>query len=220
MDTLVNALHNFFSEYVVAAAIIAIAIIYVIWWLASRFQAMKDKVDSINTLPCAHHDLRINAHDTRFSEAQSALGEMKGQLDLLVKISTTSRTKPQMAAEADYSEKQSPRKLNRNGEQLYMEVDGDTFLTTNLEYFVKAIDTLSPKTALDVEHLALAVLRASVNLDMFIPLKRWVYNAPTREIIGKDGTTTHKDVSMDDVLFILSLPLRDKYLALRPQVIQ
>ena len=82
------------------------------------------------------------------------------------------------------------------------------------------IEKLQPKTALDVEDLALAVLQTHTGDDMFISLKSWVYNAPSRVIKNPDGSTRTQDVDLDDVIFVLSLPLRDKYLELHPEIIK
>lgn len=220
MDAVVQALQSFFSDYVVALAVLIIVAVWAIWSLASRYQAMKSKVDNFETLPCSHHDLRLNAQDTKISETSALMGEMKGKLDLLVKLATASRTKPLIIAETEYSEKHSPRRLNKNGIKLYFDINGAEFIDKNSEYFFKEIDKLAPKTALDVENFALAVLRASSDLDIFIPLKSWVYNEPTREIENRNGEHVKTEVRMDDVFFILSLPLRDKYLEKHPEIIQ
>jgi len=220
MDVIVQALQSFFSQYVVALAVLILAAVWGVWKLASAFQSMRDKVKKVDTLPCSHHGLRLNTHDGLFTETRATLGEMKGQLELLVKLSTASRTKPLLLATEEYSEKHSPRRLNQNGEILYNDISGEDFLSRNQTFFFSEIDKLKPKTALDVENFALSVLRAALPNDMFIPLKSWVYNAPTREIVKRDGGKAYTDVSMDDVLFVLSLPLRDKYLKVHPDIIQ
>lgn len=208
------------GNYIVAVAIILYGIGWVIWKLASRSQATKDKLKEFDTLPCSHHDLRLNSHDKSLTETRATLGEIKGQLNLLVKLSTASKTKTLLLATEEYSMKMSPRKLNKNGEALYNDISGETFLSDNLHFFVSQIDNLAPKTALDVENFALSVLRASSSDDIFIPLKSWVYNEPTREIVGRNGEKSPTDVSMDDVLFVLSIPLRDKYLETHEDIIK
>lgn len=209
---MIEVFKDIFGSYIVATAIVLCAIGWLVWTLASRTQSTKDKLKELDTLPCAHHNLRLNTHDGLFSDTRTTLGEMKGQLDLLVKLAASSSTKVFLSAAEDYSEKHSPRQLNNNGETLYNDISGEKFLTDNLDYFFSEIDKLAPKTALDVEVFALAVLRASLSEDIFIPLKNWVYNAPSREITNRDGEQSLTDVSMEDVLFVLSLPLRDKYL--------
>jgi len=75
-----------------------------------------------------------------------------------------------------------------------------------------------PKTALDVENMSLAVLRVNSDKDLFTRLKNWVYNAPAREIVKEDGDKISKEITFDDVLFVISLPLRDRYLAEHPEI--
>lgn len=53
MDIIVQALKSFFSDYVVALAVLIIAVGWTIWHFASRYQALKDKVNSVDTLPCS-----------------------------------------------------------------------------------------------------------------------------------------------------------------------
>lgn len=217
---MIEIFKEIWGNYIVAAAIMLYGMGVLIWKLALRSQATKDKLKEFDTLPCAHHDLRLNSHDSSLTETRATLGEMKGQLDLLVKLSTASRTKPLLLAAEEYSMKKSPRKLNENGEALYNDISGEAFLSDNLPFFVLQIDNLAPKTALDVENFALSVLRVSSSDDIFIPLKSWVYNEPTREIVGRDGEKSFTDVSMDDVLFVLSIPLRDKYLETHDNIIK
>ena len=82
------------------------------------------------------------------------------------------------------------------------------------------IDKLSPKTALDVETSALIALRINQNNDIFDDIKNWVYLEPSRTIYNKEGNPDHTaDVVLDDVLFVISLPLRDAYLAEHPELI-
>ena len=95
---------------------------------------------------------------------------------------------------------------------------GDEFLQENGHFFLDEIAKLEPKTALDVENYALSVLLANSERQEFNRLKNWVYNASSLEITDGAGTVSHKDISMEDVLFVLSIPLRDRYLAGHPEV--
>lgn len=52
------------------------------------------------------------------------------------------------------------------------------------------------------------------------PLKSWVYNAPVRKIYRPDGSEEMTEVSVDDILFVLSLPLIDRYLETHPDKIK
>lgn len=75
----------------------------------------------------------------------------------------------------------------------------------------------TPKTALDAEESALEVLFAHLDDDMFNGMKKWVYNSPSRKV-EIDGEEKDYSVTINDVCFVLSLPLRDMYLELHPDL--
>lgn len=221
METIVQALQNFFSEYVVALAVLIIAAVWGIWKLASAIQSMRDKVKSIDGLPCSNHANKIEKHDDQIADTRALMKRMEGQLELLVQNSIEkSNVKIKKKAGYAFSAKHSPRHLNQNGIELLKDCGGDKVLNVNMDFFIGKIEKLQPKTALDVEDLALAVLQTNTNDDMFIPLKSWVYNAPAREIKDVDGSVKLQEIDLDDVIFVMSLPLRDRYLELHPEIIK
>ena len=91
------------------------------------------------------------------------------------------------------------------------------FLDKNSDELLAAIAAKDPQTALDVENFAIEVLISQLDSDIFNELKQWVYNSPSFkiEIQGQEQEYT---VSMNDVCFILSLPLRDMYLKTHPDL--
>ncbi len=219
MDTLIQALQSFFSEYVVALAVLIVAAVWAIWKLASIFQSMRDRVKGIDNLPCGHHTTKFERHDEQFSDTRALMSRMEGQLELLVQNSIEkSNRKIKKKSGLSYSAKRSPRQLNQNGIELLSDCGGNDFLNANMDLFLRKIEKLQPKTALDVEDMALTVLQTNTNEDIFIPLKNWVYNAPSRVLKNPNGSTRTQDVDLDDVIFVMSLPMRDKYLELHPEV--
>lgn len=290
MDTIVQALQNFFSEYVVALAVLIVAAVWAVWKLATAFQSMREKVKGVEDLPCHRHSAKIDRHDELFEDTKALMSRlesqlvkhddslndtkvlmsrmegqlerlemtfqstrdkvkgiedlpcsyhsarieklddsladtrmlmsrMEGQLVLLVRNSIEkSNDEMQNTQVFEYSAKQSPRRLNKLGEELLKRSGGDRFISENLDFFVRKLEELAPKTALDVEYYSSAVLLANTNEDIFIPLKVWVYNEPTREVIDDAGNKKIQDVSLNDVVYVMSLPLRDKYLELHPEL--
>lgn len=107
-----------------------------------------------------------------------------------------------------FSMKASPRKLNEVGERLFNEIKGREFLEKNKDELFSSIKKNNPLTALDVEQYAYTSLLFYTNLPMFNELKDFVYNAPSMTI--KKGEKY--DIALNDICFILSLPLRDMYL--------
>ena len=192
-----DAIVTFLTERwpMLAVVIIAVAVtIMVCKWYYSRFVPMEQKVDSnqkrIEDLPCARHEEDIASI----------------RAYLLAKYPKAFGT---------YAQKKSPRRLNEEGERLFKEVGGAAFLEANGAALMKRMEQKKPKTPLDVEQFALDVLYGALNDDMFIEIKRWVYDVPMRKLTI-DGKEKDYEVTMNDVCFVLSIPLRDMYLELHP----
>lgn len=183
-----------------------------------KSDALLSRIESkLETLPCSTHSDRHDRHEERLNNSDALLHKMEGQLEILVSNSIQkSSGKIRKSSGMAFSAKHSPRVLNDNGLSLLEDCGGWGFLNDRMDHFVSKIEQLRPKTALDVENLALAVLQAATVDDMFIPMKNWVYNAPVRTIRNTDGTTTEMEVSLDDIIFVLSLPIRDEYLKRHP----
>ena len=283
MDPATEALKQFLGEYIVAVAILIIALAWFIWWLSSKYHSMKSRVEKmddlpcnaheqslsrvserieengrimyriedrldtlpcgvhneslskiserldetgrlmavienrLNTLPCSSHADKHDKHEERLNNSESLLHKMEGQLELLVNNSIMKSTeKIRSRSGHTFSAKHSPRVLNQNGEALLNECGGKEFLDKNMDIFIDKIRKMQPKTALDVENLAIAVMKAATIEDIFNPIKDWVYNAPIREVCNPDGSTSEIEVTLEDIVFVLSLPVRDKYLEQYP----
>lgn len=193
----------------------------IVWRFAqwyNRFEKVEGKVDG---LPCEKHDdlyprivkteekvkeLPCLKHDEMFHDIKEQLVEIRTILTMKSpKVANT------------FSRKNSPRELNEAGLQLFEDVKGEEFLNQNKDIFLKGIDNKNPKTALDVEESALEVLFSLTDNDMFIRIKNWVYNSPTRKLFV-DGKEKDYAITMNDVCFVLSLPLRNMYLDLHPEL--
>ena len=213
--------NNFGLSFLIAVIIVGATLSGIVWltvWCIKVISKNKELERKVDSLPCLDHKEFIGKHSEKLDDISMALGKIEGQVELLVKLSAFAPAKS-MAFTMDYSEKLSPRKLNENGEELYSKIAGEKFINENETFLLNEIANLKPKTALDVETLALAILRANADKDQFTRLKNWVYNAPAQNITKADGSTVKKDVSLDDVLFVLSIPLRDLYLAKHPEII-
>lgn len=164
--------------------------------MRNDLQNAKARLDS---LPCGKHD-------DNFRAIMESLTEIK--TFLMVKNPKTAFV---------FSQKHSPRMLNKAGESLFNDISGSVFLDANKDFLILEIDGKSPKTALDVENGALQALYDNLDNDIFNGLKKWVYNSPSRKV-EINGEETDYVVTMTDVCFVLSLPLRDIYLQLHPEL--
>ena len=108
--------------------------------------------------------------------------------------------------------KQSPRQLSEMGKRLYDDIKGEQFLAENKDFFFKKISESNPQTALDVEMICNYVCMSSLSESIFNSIKDYVYNAPSLKIKDSDNKEVTYDLSLRDVCFVLSIPLRDMYL--------
>lgn len=216
-EQVANSMKVYLGEELTAAVILIVAALavvgFVVWWATSKYFSMKHRVDKLEELPCEKHSALLEGHSSQISETRALLSRMEGQLEILVANSIErGNQKIRSKSGGTYSAKHSPRRLNDNGISLFKDSGADKFLAEHKDHFLEKIAQLQPKTALDVEDLALAVLQTSTNEDIFIPLKNWVYNAPARRLRDENGNIINQEVDLNDVLFVISLPLRDMYL--------
>lgn len=182
--------------FLLVAAVVAV----VVWLIAKFYYTRIVKMENaIKVLPCAAHE-QIN----------------QKILDKLTTITTYLITRDSKAS-LIFSQKKSPRKLNAFGEQLFKDCGGQKFLDQNSEELLAAIAAKDPGTALDVENLAIEVLISRLDSGIFNELKQWVYNSPSLKI-EIQGQGQEYAVTMNDICFVLSLPLRDMYLETHPDL--
>ena len=151
---------------------------------------------------------KCESHESEIKIIQSNLKEMR---DDIITIKNILVFKYKNVSDM-FSLKNSPRRLNDNGKKVYADIDGESFLSANKDFLFSKIDETNPKAALDVENAAYFVLIDNTENDIFKRLKDFVYKSPTYTLKGEKGEDKPYDLSLQDVCFILSLPLRDMYL--------
>jgi hypothetical protein len=175
--------------------------------LVNRSNAFYEKV---NELPCEErrfvNESNHNTLKDKFSNISEEITAIR--VFLQVKHETVDL----------FSAKHSPRVLNNFGEKIFSEIKGNDFLEKNKELLFSLIHEQSPKTALDVEYYANYILIRLVNEEIFNWFKDFVYLSNTIDIVKENKTTQH-NLSLTDICFILSIPLRDLYLAEYPEII-
>ena len=179
--------------------VVIIATVYLTNKYNEAKRRLEDAEKDLRGLPC--------------SERGRVLEDIKETLTVIrTYISTLDPTRAEM-----FSRKASPRRLNDLGSLLLSNCEGLAFIDENKSVLFQWIDEKNPKTALDVEKSALEVLIENVDNDIFNGLKNWVYNSPSMKV-EQDGETKEVTVTMRDVCFVISLPLRDAYLEAHPEI--
>jgi len=183
------------------AAIVVIAVIVCTKKICKLYYQKVELMEyKINNLPCAQHSDNFKVTEEKLTKIITIL------------------TMRYPSSAAAFSIKRSPRQLNEKGKELYIACGGGKLLEDYGEVFLKLIEQYGPKTALDVETQAYDALVASQNDDMFNPIKEWVYNSPNWEIDTQSGKEPY-EITMGDICFVISIPLRDMYLSKHPDIL-
>jgi hypothetical protein len=102
----------------------------------------------------------------------------------------------------------SPRRLSEYGLRVFADIDGANFLNDNKESLFKCITDSKPLTAFDVEQMSCYACVSLTVTPAFNKIKDYIYNASP---IDAPNGEKH-ELTLNDVCFILGIPLRDMYL--------
>lgn len=196
--------------------------------LKDDVKAIREDMSSVKNLLTAHEkDIEIIKSDmssvkNELTSVKTDINSVKIELSSvkneLTKVTSLLSVKYKGAAPL-FALKNSPRRLNEFGERVLEDAKGMEFLQTNRDFFFAQIDAVAPKTAYDVENAAHTVCLTSIDNEIFNRLKNFVYNSPSYTIKDDEGKERKYDLSLPDVCFVLSLPLRDMYLAAHPEIV-
>ena len=201
-----------------------VACCWVAWKVSRWVKRIDEHITKVDALPCEEHKKAIKEHDAnidKHTELLEANNKMLSIISKWIMKLDPSMIDPINDAQTIYNmmtEKKSPRKLNDKGMKFYNELKGDEFLATHKDILFEVIDNLKPKTAYDVELYALRALQMKSSEDFFNDYKLYVYNLPEIEVTNENGKKQKYEMTLSDVCFILSIPLRDMYLEAHPEI--
>lgn len=209
-----STIWSFLSKnYPTLFLILAVGVI--VWLVARKWFSLQHEIKD--------HGNKIEDEGTQIKGCESRIDKLdnviSGIREDIAIIKTHLIEKDSKAAKV-FSGKASPRKLNEMGLQVYKEFDGPVFLDKNQDFLFRMIDEKNPQTALDVENASLEVLYKCVENNIFNDVKVLVYNSKAITIQEKGKEPAEYAITMNDICFIFSLELRDRYLAAHPDVRQ
>jgi hypothetical protein len=205
--------------------------------MGKRFDRMESKVDRID-VDVRRLDVTVNRMSSRFEHYESSasrFGSSLRELELsharmgvevsrmdsnftrlpcalhseeLIKLRTvlvTESPDPSLALGL----RASPRRLSEIGLKIYADIGGAEFLHANKDALFRYISFRRPLAALDVEELCPLACMSLIPTPAFTVLKDYIYNASP---ISTPAGTLH-ELTLRDLCFTLSLPLRDMYLS-------
>jgi len=106
----------------------------------------------------------------------------------------------------NYIQSQSPNALNDHGRKLLMESGIKDIVDSDLVNLIKDVEAKNPQNPLDVENLAFYVLQDKEDEVATKKLKTYIFNNP--------------QISMDILLLVGSMYLRDKYFEKYPDLLK
>lgn len=209
MDKIIEKMIDFLPLwYVISIALIAI----IMKFYYARFKPLEDKTIHAD---CINKNGKIDRLVTDVDKLKEDVSDIKEDISAIKAVLIQKFPN----AAAVFSMKKSPRKLNELGEELFKRINGTKFLETHKDFFFSKIDGMKPKTALDVENAANFACAGFTDNEIFNGIKNFVYNAPSITIKNEQGEDKLYDITLGDVSFVLSLPLRDLYLEAHPELL-
>lgn len=222
MDATFNILETFLGSNIAALVIAVIALVLAAWYLSKTLQKIRHKLESIDQLPCSEHTSSIAAHNEGLASLSATLKSVDSKIEMLIKLIPLSGHPKEPLLSDDIpalSQKRSPKVLNPNGRLIEDIFKTKDFVSVNKDWLLDALASFNPKTALDVEIFSLAALRVSKDDTRFNSIKDAVYQSPAVELTLSGGEKKLVEISLEDVLFVISLELRDEYLSRHPELL-
>ncbi len=207
-------MQNWNWELIFTALGVVVSILGGVWFIFSKVFGLGRFSQRFEEVDKRTEHASCKAHDEELTSLKSAVTSVKEDV-IAIKSLLVMKHK---GASSLFSVKNSPRKLNELGSRLFSEIQGQDFIERHRDFLFSKIDAVSPQTALDVENAALMACTAYTSNEIFNELKTFVYNSPSYKITDAEGHERMYDLALYDVCYILSLPLRDMYLAAHPEI--
>ena len=208
-------MQNWNWELISATVAIIVAVLSGVWFICGKIFRLGRITQRFENVDTRTRNANCDSHSKDIKEIKNLISSHDDDIKTIKEFLLITNKK----ASVLFSVKNSPRQLNEIGNKVFAEMKGEDFLNQNKEYLFAQIDGYNPKTALDVENAAHAVCITSVDNEIFNGLKNFVYNSPSYKIIDREGKERMYDLAMSDICFILSLPLRDMYLEIHPEIL-
>ena len=195
------------------APVIGILIVVaVLTWIVSRyFRKLEESQKKIEKLPCDDHRTSIDH-----------LSRMEEKVDL-INDQVTEISKWIMSIDGNMinalARKCSPRRMTKIGNDLFEISGAQKVMSNNSEFFIKELEAINPQTPYDVENDAAKVLFGNISHPMFNEIKAYLYESPDSiEMTDENGQMRTIRLSLISIIQLMTLNLRDRYLARHPEI--
>ncbi len=167
-------------------------------------------------------ELKSKASAKEFDELKFDVKDLKQDVRhvelMLSEVVTFLQTKFP-AGKLSLSERHSPARLNEYGKKVFQDMNGSQFLEEHSEHLLAEIESYSPVSPYDVEALAYELIVDMMYLDCFKTIRDKVYYYPALETPDRHGGWNISELTLQDVCYVFSIPLRDMYLEEHPWLV-
>lgn len=182
---------------------IAILLMVVVWYVSEFYHTRFRPIEAnVNDLKGHVNDLKSKSNCVKHeSEIKTLTDIVRNVEKILLRKDATLMN--------ELSITKSPRQLSESGRRLFVDSGCCAFLDEFTESFLDKLEGRKPITALDVENESHSLLLSLSDEDYFKPIKNFLYNNPRYNEI---------DIDINTLCFIMSLELRNLYLAKHPEI--
>jgi len=190
-----------------------IVIVAVIVWFISQYVAKVENTrKKVETLPCLSHKSSIDSL-TAMNTTVKSINEQVTEISKWIMRFDSSMIDP-------LTRKCSPRIMTAVGKELFRQSGAEQVINNNADFLVSEIEKRMPTTPYDVENMALNILLENLSNPMYDPIKNYIYYQP--EVISlknENGEDCQIRLSLNAIIRLMGISLRDLYLAKHPEVI-
>lgn len=175
----------------------------VTWKVRAIYDTSKKINTKVDQLPCLNHkdDIdRIKANGSKIDDISNSIRKIEEWI-----------IRRDVEAMSDLIRKCSPYQLTELGSILLEMSTGRACIDAHTERLIDKLENTNPKTAYDVEQNSLSVLSDLTSDEMFNSIKNFLYNSPQIMTITTPEGDLTAGLSMQRILMMMSIYLRDKY---------
>lgn len=210
-----NALISYLLEQAPWFVAIAIAA-YTAWKISKYHTRLENTQDKVKDLPCDKHQENIQKSNNLYQELQKTVTSTN---DMVLEIS-----KWIMKFDNDMinnlAKKASPLKMTSIGKIVFEQSGAKRTIDENKDFLFNEIDAIHPSIAAAVEEESFSVLMRNIGHTMFGEVKQYLYYSPETIQVKNPDTGEEEDVklSMQSILSLMSIYLREEYLNKHPEI--
>jgi hypothetical protein len=192
--------------------IIAAIIFWLAWQLSKYYTIIEDTKKKVNGLPCEKHHIQLAG----INELKDIVSSTNG---VVVEMSRWIARKDKSMIDT-FIRKNSPYTITGIGRQLLEESGAKKTIDNHIDFFIKELEAINPKTPYDVEDQSMSLVFRNMSNEIFGPVKNFIYYAPDKlECTDPDtGQTREIEISYPALLNVMGIYLRDQYMKKHPEI--